>query len=228
MILLDDAYTAPIRRRMRKHKDLPSILGLVCRNEVLKPVNLLLVNGDLVRSEFSFTEKSGAHTHKKGLLGNLTAELRSFLAVCFEVHLEVFLVGFKLIKSLKVVVSTDNVVRDAHGSEESSSHFMAHRGTGEEFTVGIGVVVTVFGLSQISKRDDGNISMFFLSLFEDWHEVALSRFVIFHFTGVDVQISQYSNYEFICGIKMSDRSEGTAVGRRGECGGMADEDNGCY
>eukprot|EP00985_Skeletonema_marinoi_P035379 scaffold46389_cov110-Skeletonema_marinoi.AAC.1 len=70
--------------------------------------------------------------------------------------------------------------------------------------------------------------MFFLGLFEDWHEVALSRFVIFHFTGVDVQISQYSNYEFICGFKMSDRSEGTAVGRGGECGGMADEDNGCY
>ena len=228
VILLQHTQSRSIRRRMRKYEDLPSILSLVRLHEVLKPVNLLLVNGDLMRGEFRITEKSGAHTHKKRLVSNLTAELRSFLVVCAEVNLEVLLVGFKLVKSLKVVVSTDNVVGDAHGAEKFSSHFVAHGGTGEKLTVGFRIVVTVFGLAQISERDNGDISVLCLGLFEDWQEVALTSLIIFHFTRINVQISQYSNYEFISGIKVSGRSEGSAAGRGGECGGVADEENGSY
>mmetsp|Transcript_3850 Transcript_3850/g.5615 ORF Transcript_3850/g.5615 Transcript_3850/m.5615 type:complete len:295 (+) Transcript_3850:400-1284(+) len=159
VILLQHTQSRPIRRSMREHKDLPSILRLVRLNKVLKPVNLCLVNGNLMRSEFRITEQSGAHTHKKCLIGNLTAELRSFLVVCTEVYLKVLLVGFKLVKPLKIVVTPDNVVGDTHGAEEFRSHFMAHGGTGEEFTIGFGVVVAVFGLAQISKRDYCDISM---------------------------------------------------------------------
>jgi hypothetical protein len=42
-----------------------------------------------------------------------------------------------------------------------------------------------------------------------------------------VQITQNSNYEFISGIEVSGRSE-SAAGRWGECGDMADEDDGGY
>lgn len=98
MILLQDSEPTPIWRSMRKDEDLPSLLRRMVDDKVLEPVDLRLVNGNFVGGVDCIAKDGRTESNKQGFVCNLAAELWSFFIVRAEVHFEVFLIRFKLVR----------------------------------------------------------------------------------------------------------------------------------
>ena len=60
VILLQDTQSAPVRRSMRKNEYLPPLLGLMSLDQIFEPIDLFLVDGDLVGGEDGITKDGGA------------------------------------------------------------------------------------------------------------------------------------------------------------------------
>ena len=103
MIFLQNSEPTSIRGGMRKDEDLPSLIGRMVYDKILKPVDLCLVDGDFVRCVDCIAEDGRSKPNKEGFVGNLAAELWSFFVMSAEIHLEVFLVGFELVGSMGVI-----------------------------------------------------------------------------------------------------------------------------
>jgi hypothetical protein len=86
MVLLQDTKSTAIGRGMGEDEYLPSILGGVSLDEVLEPIDLSLVDCDLVGGVNGITKDGGSKSNKESFVGNLAAEVRSFLVVGAEVH----------------------------------------------------------------------------------------------------------------------------------------------
>jgi hypothetical protein len=96
MILLKHPQPTSIRGGMSENKDLPPLIGRMGLDQILKPINLSLIDGDFVRGVYGIAKDGGSETDEEGFVGDLAAELGCFLFVRFEVHFEVFFVGFEL------------------------------------------------------------------------------------------------------------------------------------
>jgi hypothetical protein len=96
VIFLQDPQARPIGGCMSKNEYLPSLLGGMGCDQIFKPIDLSLIDGDFVRGVDGITEYGGAKSDEEGFVGDLTAELGGFFFVGFEVHFEVFLVCFEL------------------------------------------------------------------------------------------------------------------------------------
>ena len=226
MVLLQHTKTTSIRRGMGEDKDLPAIISRVVLDNLLKPVNLVLVNSDLMGGVLDITENSGSHTYQKGLFRNFTVELRSWLSMSFQEHLKVSLISVKLINTLQIcglpvkqkqreidvsfdlcsirigkntptVVSANDLVWNAERSKELGSQFMALSGTGEKLIGFIGA--HRLGLSQVSQRNESDIvaGVVFLMILEDVQPLVTSGLVIFHVSWIDVKISEDSNAKLV-------------------------------
>ncbi len=100
---------------MGKDEDGPAFLLWVCLDGLNKPVELSLVDRDLVRGVCGCAEGRRAHAQDKNLWSDLVAELRGLLAEDVEVSLQVCCVGLELIDAFKVVVPADDVIPGARG-----------------------------------------------------------------------------------------------------------------
>mmetsp|Transcript_36373 Transcript_36373/g.48134 ORF Transcript_36373/g.48134 Transcript_36373/m.48134 type:complete len:262 (-) Transcript_36373:341-1126(-) len=127
VVLLEDTETRSVGGCVGEDEDLPSLRGGVGLESFLKPCHLSIVNSDLVRGVLSVTEDGGGHTHEKSLICNKTRELRSGLAMLTKEHLKILLISFELIKSLKIVVSSNNFVWYTEGAEVTCCELVTFR-----------------------------------------------------------------------------------------------------
>ena len=74
---------------------------------------------------------------------------------------------------------------------------MADGGTGEKFRGVGGVVIAVLRLAEITEGANGDVAMGGLGLVDDGKPLRTSDFVILHLAGVDVQITENADAEFI-------------------------------
>ena len=151
VILLQHPQSTPIGRRMRKYKHLPTIISRMRLQNILKPIDLLLINRHLMRGIHGITKDSGAHAHQQSLVGHLAAELGSLLLVRSEVRFEILLVGFELVEALEVVVASHDIVGDMEAGEEFGCHFVALGGACEQLRIALGVVTAILRLAQIAE-----------------------------------------------------------------------------
>ena len=77
---LEDAQPGADGRRVGEDEDLPAVCGRVRRDKVLEPLELLVVDGDLVARVLGGAEDRGAEADEQGLLGDLPLELHGRLA----------------------------------------------------------------------------------------------------------------------------------------------------
>ena len=63
------------------------------------------------------------------LFGHLPGKLGHLLAMTFEKHLQIFLIGFKLVDALEVVVATNHFVGHIEAAQKFRRRFMAQRRT---------------------------------------------------------------------------------------------------
>jgi len=83
VIFLQNSQPTSVGRGVSEYEHLPAIFGRMGLYEIFKPVDLSLINGDLVRGVDCITEDSGAHADKEGFVCDLLAELGRFLLMCF-------------------------------------------------------------------------------------------------------------------------------------------------
>ena len=214
VILLQHAKTGPVGGSMGEDHNLPSLRSGVVLDRLFEPSKLFIVNGNFVRSVCGVTENSRTKTDEEGLLSDQAAKLRRRLAVGLQVDFKVFLVCGELVQAFKIVVSADNLIRNAERSKIFSGEFMACSGSSKEFRWVFRVVVAVLGLAKISKRNKGNISILFLAFLEDWHPLLSASFVILHLSRINVQITQNTDHELIRSRLQTGKS---AEGRLGRC-----------
>lgn len=107
------------------------------------------------------------------------------------------------------VVSSNDIVWNAKAREEVSGHFVTFSGSCEEF--GSLFRSDRLGLSKISQRNQRDLlfANLLLGVFEDVHPLSTAGFVVFHFAGINVKISEDSDAEFIRRSKESARGKGT-------------------
>ena len=77
---LEDAQPGADGRRVGEDEDLPAVCGRVRRDDVLEPLELLVVDGDLVARVLGGAEDRRAEADAQGLLGDLPLELHGRLA----------------------------------------------------------------------------------------------------------------------------------------------------
>lgn len=102
MVFLQDTKSRSIRGGMGKYKNLPSVFGRVSLDNILKPVNLFLINSNFVRCVLGFAENGRCHTDQESLVGNLTNKVRSRLSMSIEEEFEVGFIRVEFINSLKI------------------------------------------------------------------------------------------------------------------------------
>mmetsp|Transcript_2134 Transcript_2134/g.4825 ORF Transcript_2134/g.4825 Transcript_2134/m.4825 type:complete len:282 (-) Transcript_2134:132-977(-) len=197
VVLLKNTKSGSVRGSMGEDKDLPSFIGRVSLDDVLEPVNLFLVDGDFVRSVLGLTEDGGSHTNQQGLFGNLAHELRSILVVSTQEEFQVGLIGVKFINSLKIVVSSNDIVWNAKATKEVSGKFVTFSSSSKEFRSL--VRSDRLGFSKISQRNDRDLflSNVCLGLIENVQPLRAASFIVFHDTRINVKISENSNTKFI-------------------------------
>jgi len=108
-----------------KDEDGPAVLFWVCLDGLDKPVELSLVDRDLVRGVCGCAEGCRAHPENKNLWSDLVAELRGLLAKDVEVSLQVCCVGLELIDAFKVVIPADDVIPGASGREKGRENTLS-------------------------------------------------------------------------------------------------------
>jgi len=67
---------------VRENEDLPVLFGRVSLHKILEPVNLFLIDRDLVTRVDRIPEQGASHAHEEGLLGDLAAKVGRLLAMC--------------------------------------------------------------------------------------------------------------------------------------------------
>mmetsp|Transcript_19692 Transcript_19692/g.31896 ORF Transcript_19692/g.31896 Transcript_19692/m.31896 type:complete len:266 (-) Transcript_19692:78-875(-) len=224
VILLQDPQSTSIRRSVREDEDLPTLVGGMRLDQILEPIDLLLIDRDLVTGVNGIPEQRGSHAHQQGLVGDLPAELRSLLPVRLEVRVQVLLVRLEFVQSLQIVIPPHDVVRDVEATEEFRRHFVTLGGPREQFRIALGIVIAIFRLAEISQADDGNSLAVGLGLVEDGEEVGASGAVIFHFARVDVEIAQDGHDVFV-GAGAEGGGGGAGMSRGGdECRRWGEEE----
>ena len=197
VVLLQHPQAAPVGRGVCEDEYLPPLVGGVFDEDVLEPVDLPLVDGDLVTREYRLPEDGAPETDEQRLVGDLPAELGSLLPVAREDHVEILLVGLEFVEALEVVVPPHDLVRHAEAPEEFGCHLVALGRAREELGVALGVVAAVLGFAEVSEAHDGHALAVALGLREDVLEVALADGVIFHLARVDVEIAEDADYELV-------------------------------
>ena len=197
VVLLQHPQAAPVGRGVCEDEYLPPLVGGVFDEDVLEPVDLPLVDGDLVTREYRLPEDGAPETDEQRLVGDLPAELGSLLPVAREDHVEVLPVGLEFVEALEVVVPPHDLVRHAEAPEEFGRHLVALGRAREELGVALGVVAAVLGFAEVSEAHDGHALAVALGLREDVLEVALADGVIFHLARVDVEIAEDADYELV-------------------------------
>mmetsp|Transcript_11364 Transcript_11364/g.22759 ORF Transcript_11364/g.22759 Transcript_11364/m.22759 type:complete len:294 (-) Transcript_11364:29-910(-) len=228
VILLQHPQATSIGRRMREHEHLPPILRGMILHQLLEPIDLLLVDGDLVGRVHGIAEDRGAHAHQERLIGDLPAEIGGLLVVHPEVHFEVVPVGLELVQALEVVVPPHDVVGHSEGREELGGHLVAFRGAREELGGLLGP--DGFGLAEVAEGDEGDVAVFAVGFFEDGEEVRAAHAVVFHFAGVHVQVAEDADDEFVGGAEGGGGAEfgGAARGEGAGEGGVEDPGDGHF
>mmetsp|Transcript_137876 Transcript_137876/g.239666 ORF Transcript_137876/g.239666 Transcript_137876/m.239666 type:complete len:235 (-) Transcript_137876:466-1170(-) len=129
MVFLENAQPRPIGRGMCENKDLPAFRTGVVFKDLLKPCNLCIINGNLVRSVLGISENGASKPDTKSLIGNLAHELRGGLPVLPHKDLKVLLIGLEFVESLQIMVPPDHFVRDTKAPEELCCQLVAFGGT---------------------------------------------------------------------------------------------------
>lgn len=96
VVLLQHPKTGSIGGSVGKNENLPVVLSGMCLYEILKPINLFLVDGHFVRGVLGVTEDGWTETDEEGFLRYFMAEVRGVFAMDSEVHVKIFFVGFEL------------------------------------------------------------------------------------------------------------------------------------
>mmetsp|Transcript_60690 Transcript_60690/g.157812 ORF Transcript_60690/g.157812 Transcript_60690/m.157812 type:complete len:200 (-) Transcript_60690:315-914(-) len=195
MVLLQNAQPRADRRSMCEDEYLPALRGRVADNQVLEPLELLVVNGHLVRGVLSAAKHSRAQANKQGLLGNEPRELRRGLAMNAHEGLQVCLVSREFIDPFKVVVATNDLVWHIEGRQEFGGQLMALGCTCEE-------LVCLFwpyrlGLPQITQTDECGSNVSLVPLLEKWLDVVSACVVVIHLPWVEVEVSKNGNDELV-------------------------------
>jgi hypothetical protein len=197
VVLLEHPQAAPVGRGVGEDEYLPPLVGGVFDEDVLEPVDLPLVDGDLVTREYRLPEDGAPETDEQRLVGDLPAELGGLLPVAREDDVEILPVGLEFVEALEVVVPPHDLVRHAEAPEEFGRHLVALGRAREELGVALGVVAAVLGFAEVSEAHDGHALAVALGLREDVLEVALADGVIFHLARVDVEIAEDADYELV-------------------------------
>mmetsp|Transcript_13471 Transcript_13471/g.52928 ORF Transcript_13471/g.52928 Transcript_13471/m.52928 type:complete len:586 (+) Transcript_13471:1619-3376(+) len=180
--LLEDAEAGADDGRVREAEDLPAVLEGVLLDGLHEPVELLLVDGHLVRGVLRVAELRGPEADDESLGGDLVAELRGLLAHVLEVRLEVLGVGGELVDALEVVVAADDVVLVAEAVEELAHHLEAVGGAGEEL---LGLV-DVLGLAEVAEGDEEGVGR----LVEDLLDVIAALVRVLGVARVHVEVAE--------------------------------------
>mmetsp|Transcript_104045 Transcript_104045/g.279485 ORF Transcript_104045/g.279485 Transcript_104045/m.279485 type:complete len:543 (+) Transcript_104045:119-1747(+) len=148
--LLEDAERRANDRGVREAEDLPTFLIRMLLDDLLEPLQLLLIDGDLVRGVLRRAECSRAQAHDQDLLGDHVSELWRLLAQVVQVGLEILLIRAELVDALQVVISAHNVKLRTEAIQELARHLEALGGAREEL---LGLVA-ILGLAQVSQGDN--------------------------------------------------------------------------
>lgn len=211
VILLDDAYAAPVGRGVREHEDAPPLVGGLAPHEVLEPVDLPLVDEDLVARVLGVAKDRAAKSHEQGLLRDLPAELGRLLPVTAQERPEVASVGVELVYPLEVVIAAYHLVRDAEAAEEFRRGLVTRARAREELERVVGIVIAVLRFAEVSERNDGDAPppsppilllpsaavahQLGLGVGHDVEDVLPPRLVVLHLAWVDVKVPQYRHDE---------------------------------
>jgi hypothetical protein len=225
MVFLQHTKTTSIGRSVAENKNFPAILSRMVLDNLLKPVNLFLINGNLMGCVLGITEDRGSHTNQKSLVSDLTKELRCWLSMGSQKHFQIGFICIKFINTLKIysfrhnmdgirefdssifhrknhqtlltMVSSNDFVRNAERSQELSRQFVTFSGAGEQLVSLVGT--NRFRLPQISQRNESHIvsCVSFLVFFEDIQPLVSAGFIIFHVSRINVKISKDTDTELI-------------------------------
>mmetsp|Transcript_57947 Transcript_57947/g.136347 ORF Transcript_57947/g.136347 Transcript_57947/m.136347 type:complete len:257 (+) Transcript_57947:142-912(+) len=161
--------------------------------DFLEPLHLGIVDSHLVRCELGISEYSRAEPNQQRLVSDLAHELRRGLVVLPEVHVEVGLVGFELVKTLQVVVAADDFVRHTEGPEEFGRQLVALSGAREKLSRLIGT--HRLRLAEITEGDHCHVAVGVEALLEGGKELVPTSLVILHLPGVNVQVPEHPDHE---------------------------------
>mmetsp|Transcript_87404 Transcript_87404/g.187457 ORF Transcript_87404/g.187457 Transcript_87404/m.187457 type:complete len:206 (-) Transcript_87404:258-875(-) len=172
---------------MRKDEDLPVLRRRMFLDDLLKPLQLLVIDINLVRGVGSIPEDCGAQAHYEGLLGNLVAELRRLLAQYAQIGFEVLLVCGELVNALKVVVPADNVILCPKAVQVFLDQFEAGGRAREELSR----LRAVLGLAQVSERNQEGAHR----LRQDLLHMLAPLIGVVHVARINVQVAQDAQCE---------------------------------
>mmetsp|Transcript_19374 Transcript_19374/g.44139 ORF Transcript_19374/g.44139 Transcript_19374/m.44139 type:complete len:245 (-) Transcript_19374:249-983(-) len=163
--------------------------------KIFEPGDLFVVHDDLVRGILGVPKDGGTESHEKGLVRYLFHELRSGLLVRFEKDLQVLFVGFELVDPLQVVISPDDLVRHAEAAQILRRHLVTQGGAGVQLGGYYGVVVAIFGLSEVAQTHDGHVAVGGTGLVQNREPVVPSALVILHVAGIYVKVAENTQAE---------------------------------
>mmetsp|Transcript_37820 Transcript_37820/g.96033 ORF Transcript_37820/g.96033 Transcript_37820/m.96033 type:complete len:301 (-) Transcript_37820:1-903(-) len=195
MVLLEDAQPRADGRRVGEDEDLPAVCGRVRRDHVLEPLELLVVDGDLVARVLGGTEDSRAEADEQGLLGDLPLELHGRLAMDAQHRFEVGLVRGELVDALQVMVAADHFVRHVERGEELGRQLMARGRASEEFVR----LVRAYGLglAKVTQAHERRRDAAALGILQNRHEVLPPGLIVLHLARVEVQVAQDCDQELV-------------------------------
>lgn len=127
VILLYYAYAGTVGGGVGEDEYTPSLVGGIFLDQILEPIDLILVDDDLVTRVLGIPERRRAQSHEERLLGHPTAELGGFLAVQFHHPPQIARVGVEFVDALEVVIAAYYLVWNAEAAEEVGRHGMTQR-----------------------------------------------------------------------------------------------------
>ena len=196
---------------MSKDKNSPSIRGGMRLDNVFEPINLFLINGNLVRGVFGVTKERRRQTHNQSLVGNVLNELRCGLVVRSQKEIQVFLIRRKLVNTFQIMISTHHLVSWVNRIQVFGRQHVTNSRSSKQFRRIGGIMSTIFGFSQITERDQGCFDASGTGLTKNVVPMLTTRFVILHFTRIDMQVSENAHKEFILGARTGKYCTGTSI-----------------
>mmetsp|Transcript_64610 Transcript_64610/g.140648 ORF Transcript_64610/g.140648 Transcript_64610/m.140648 type:complete len:204 (+) Transcript_64610:1132-1743(+) len=153
MNLLQHTQSGTNNRSVCEDENLPIIIRWVFPDDFLKPVQLLLIDVDLVRGVWGIAERSRSQAHEEGPFSHFVAEVRGLLPHQPQVGLHICLIGLELIDSLEIVVTADDVILHIKAVEKVTGQLEAGRGSREDLLR----LRAILGLTQVSQRDEERV-----------------------------------------------------------------------
>ena len=125
VILLYDAYAGTVGGGVGEYEYPPSPIGRMSPDQILEPIDLILVYDDLVTRVLGIPEYRRAQSHEESPLGHATAELGCILPVQFHHLPQIARVCIEFVDPLEVVIAAYHLVGHPEAPEEVGGHLVA-------------------------------------------------------------------------------------------------------